>query len=205
MGNIIARTVSAMPEKEKHNCKIMFLQMAEVCCLFNASHKVNFEAVELPMEFNDIKMVPTKSKGIFTYARPIASIYKKTSLTFDYWVPKFIEWSSEIRSKKLKDWKGEAILEHETCTDFMRICLMFISDVKNNVPIAKTEDRESLLNLFGEEFIWIKKSAKREDIPGNNKKIIQGFSKLEKQTNIKIPLESWNRILYSSQIKNLIK
>lgn len=48
MSNIVMRTVSAVPEKQKNDIKIMFLQIAEVCSLFNASQKVNFEADELP-------------------------------------------------------------------------------------------------------------------------------------------------------------
>ena len=125
MSNIITRTVNAMPNDLKNTTKIMFLQIAEVCSLFNASHKVNFDAAELPENFEAIPMIPTKAKGFFTYASPTPCIYRKTSLTFDYWVPKFIEWTNEIRMKNLKEWTGDHILEHENCTDFMRICLLF--------------------------------------------------------------------------------
>ena len=205
MSNIVIRTVSAMPGKLKDTAKIIFLQIAEVCCLFNASHKVNFEADELPESFKAIQVMPAKAKGNFTYAMPTPSIYKKTSLTFDYWVPKFIEWTDEIRSKKLKNWKGDEILQHESCTDFMRICLLFLSNTKNNPPIAKAEDREAILRLLGEEFVWIKKSAKREDITGNNLKIASGLAKLNKQTGVDIPLESWSKIQQAAFIKSLIK
>ncbi|MFT3910730.1 MAG: hypothetical protein QM737_15035 [Ferruginibacter sp.] len=205
MSNIIVRTVAGMPDKFKNNCKIMFLQMAEVCSLFNASHKVNFDAEELPKDFDAIKMIPGKSKGLFTYAKPTPSIYKKTSLTFDYWVPKFIEWTEEIRSKKLKDWQGNAILQYESCTDFIRVCLLFLSDIKNNPPIAKAEDREAILKLFGKEFIWIKKSAKREDIPGNNDKIVLSLKELNKRTGIAMPFEAWVNIQQAPFIKSLIK
>lgn len=205
MNNITLRTVAGLPEKLKNEGKTIFLQLAEACCLFNASHKVNFEADELPQQYDMIKMVPGKSKGTFTYAVPTASIYKKTSLTFDYWVPKFIEWTEEIRNKKLKDWKESAILEHESCTDFMRVCLMFLSDPKNNPPIAKTEEREALLKLAGEEFVWIKKAAKREDIPGNSAKIKKAVDQLSKECKISIPLEAMNRILQSDFIKPIIK
>jgi len=30
-------------------------------------------------------MVPAKKKGFFTYAEEMPSLYKKISLTFDYW------------------------------------------------------------------------------------------------------------------------
>lgn len=205
MSNIVTRTISAMPDRLKNNAKIMFLQVAEVCSLFNASHKVNFEADELPKDFEAIQMTPAKAKGIFTYALPTPPIYKKISLTFDYWIPKVIEWTDEIRIKKLKDWKGESILQHESCTDFMRICLLFLSDTKNNPPVAKAEDREALLKLLGEEFVWLKKSAKREDIKGNNAKIVSGLKQLNKQTKIEIPLESWSRIQQAAFFKSLIK
>lgn len=204
MSNITLRTVEGMPEKFRNDTKIIFLQVAEVCSYFNASHKVNFEADELPVNFKEIAMM-SKGKGIFTYEKPTPYLYKKTSLTFDYWMPKFIEWAQEIRDKKLKDWKGAAILLHESCTDFMRTCLLFLSDNKINPPIAKAEDREALLKLFDEEFIWIKKSAKREDIPGNNKKLVAALTELNKQTGIAIPLEAWGRIQQSAFIKALLK
>lgn len=205
MSNIIVRTVSAMPEKMKNDAKIMFLQIAEVCCLFNASHKVNFETEELPEGYNSIKVIPGKMKGVFTYAVPTASIYKKTSLTFDYWVPKFIEWTSEIRDKKHKEWKGESIFQHESCTDFMRICLLFLSDPKGNPPIAKAEDREALLKLCDEEFAWIKKSAKREDTPGNNQKLVTILKRISKEVGVDIPMEAWSRIQQTAWMKVLLK
>lgn len=205
MSNITLRTVAAMPANLKNDTKKIFLQTAEVCCIFNASHKVNFETEELPTGFEEIKMIPAKAKGVSTYAQPLPSIYKKISLTFDYWIPKIIEWTIEIRSKNLKDWKNENILQQESCTDFMRICLLFLSDTKNKPPIAKAEDREAILKLFGEEFIWIKKSAKREDIKTNSSKIKECFAQLNKQTGIDVPMEAWSRILYSSFIKSLIK
>jgi hypothetical protein len=204
MSNIVARTIPAMPEQLKNNAKIMFLQIAEICCFFNASHKVNFEVSELPEGYDEIRMT-AKGKGVFTYAFPIPSLYKKISLTFDYWVPKFLDWCHEIRDKGLKDWKGEAILEHESCTDFMRICLLFLSDTKHNPPIAKAEDRETFLKMFGEEFVWVKKSAKREDILTNSEKLREGLARLNKEVGIDIPLESWSRISQASFIKGMMK
>jgi hypothetical protein len=205
MSNITLRTVSAMPEDLKNYTKIIFLQTAEICCIWNASHKVNFESEEIPTGFDEIKMMTAKGKGIFTYAQPLPSIYKKTSLTFDYWIPKILEWTEEIRSKGLNDWKGVEIMKHESCTDFMRICLLFLTNTKNNPPIAKAEDRESLLKLFGEEFTWIKKSAKREDIIANSAKITNGLHQLSEETGIDIPIEAWSRILYAPFIKPFIK
>jgi hypothetical protein len=205
MSNITIRTVAGMPANLKNETKKIFLQTAEACILFHASHKVNFEAEEIPSGFDDIKMTAGKAKGIFTYAEKSPSLYPKTSLTFDYWMPKILEWTEEVRSKNLKNWKGENILQHESCTDFMRCCLMFLSDTKNNPPIAKAESREALLKLLGEEFIWIKKAAKREDIIGNNKKLAAGLKELNKQTGIDIPLEAWSRIQHTSFLKSLIK
>lgn len=205
MSNITLRTVAAMPEHLKNDTKKIFLQTAEVCCVFNASHKVNFEAAELPADFEEVKMIPSKTKGISTYAQPLPSIYKKTSLTFDYWMPKILEWTTEIRSKNLKQWKNDQILLHESCTDFMRICLLFLSDTKLNPPIAKAEDRAAILALLGEEFIWTKKSAKREDILTNSLNIRNGFDRLNKETGIEIPNEAWCRILQEPYIKAHIK
>ena len=46
-------------------------------------------------------MVPAKKKGFFTYAEEMPSLYKKISLTFDYWVPKILDWTQEIRKTDL--------------------------------------------------------------------------------------------------------
>lgn len=205
MSNITIRTVSGMPANLKNDTKKIFLQTAEVCLFFNASHKVNFDAEEIPTGFDQIKMIPGKAKGTYTYAEKIPSLYPKISLTFDYWMPKIFDWADEIRAKNLKDWKGETILEHESCSDFMRICLLFLSDIKKNPPIAKAEDREALLKLIGEEFVWVKKAAKREDIPGNNKKLSTGLNSISKRAGIDIPLEAWSRILQAPFIKSIIK
>ncbi len=203
MSNIVVRTVSALPEELTNPSKMLFFQIAEVCCFFHASHKVNFSSEELPV---DAEVIPAKTKDLYTYKEPTPSLYPKTSLTFDYWVPKFIDWTDEIRSKRLGDWKGKAILEHESCTDFMRICLLFLSDPKNNPPIAKAEDRVALLlGLFGKEFKWIRKSAKREDINQNSSNLQDGLAQLGKRSGIDIPLESWSRILQAPFIKSLLK
>jgi len=205
VSNITIRTVSGMPSNLQNYTKIIFLQTAETCCLFNASHKVNFAVEELPSGFDEVKMMPSKVKGSFTYACTMPSIYKKISLTFDYWMPKIMEWTEEIRSRNCKDWRGENIHQYESCTDFMRVCLLFLSDIDNNPPIAKAGEREALLKLMGEEFIWIKKSAKREDIIANSEKLNSGLSQLNKETGIIIPLEAWSRVLQTPFIKSLIK
>lgn len=203
--NITVRTLNGMPDNLKNDTKIIFLQIADCCSFFNASHKVNFESEELPENYSEIKMIPAKNKGNFTFAEKTPSLYGKISLTFDYWIPKILEWTEEIRDKGNQDWKGKNILEQETCTDFMRLSLMFLSETEKNPPIAKADDREKFIGLLGEEFIWLKKSAKREDIIGNNSKIISGLNELNKQVGFEIPLESWSRILYSQFIKPLIK
>lgn len=87
--NITIRTLKGMPDKLKNDTKIIFLQIADCCSFFNASHKVNFESEELPENYSEIKMIPAKVKGNFTFADRTPSLYGKTSLTFDYWVPKY--------------------------------------------------------------------------------------------------------------------
>lgn len=206
MSNITLRTLAYLPEGLKNEAKKMFLQTAHVCGIFNAAHKVNFEAEELPSGFDAVLMAPGKAKGQFTYAQPLPAIYRKTSLTFDYWVPKILEWTEEIRSKNLRDWRGEAILAHESCTDFMRCSLLFLSDTDNQPPIAKAEDREAILtNWFGSEFRWLKKSAKREDILGNNQRLVEGFHALNRAAETNIPLEAWSRLQNHIAINSLFK
>ncbi|TND09618.1 MAG: hypothetical protein FD123_975 [Bacteroidetes bacterium] len=203
--NITIRTVKAMPKTKAESTKKVMLQMAGICRIFNASHKVNFEPDELPHDFDDVPVQPAAKKGYYTYKDEMPSLYPKTSLTFDYWVPKLLDWTKEVRENKIKDWKNEAINAHEACTDFMRVCLLFISDHKNNVPVAKAEDREAFLKLFGEPFAWIKKSAKREDIAANSAGIKKGLAQLARDTGILIPLEAWNRLQQAAFVKPIIK
>lgn len=203
--NITIRTLNGISENLKNDIKIIFLQIADCCTFFNASQKVNFSPEEMPEHYEKIQMISSKQKGLLTYKIKTPSIYEKISLTFDYWVPKILEWTEEIRNNGFKDWQGKEIFGHESCTDFMRISLLFLSDFDKNLPIAKADDRQKILDLLGEEFVWIKKSAKREDIIENNKKLLAGLKELNIQTGIEIPLESWNRVLYSSYMKPLIK
>lgn len=203
--NITLRTLAGFPDNLQNEVKIMFLQMAEICCFFNASHKVNFTAEELPENYTAIKMQPGKTKGSFTYEAKMPSLYAKTSLTFDYWVPKIIEWTGEIREKGFKSWEGTDLMNHESCTDFMRISLMFLADTKLNLPIAKQDDRIKLMELLGKEFVWIKKSAKREDILGNNEKIKAGLQELNELTGIQIPFEHWNTVFNLPAFKPMFK
>ncbi|MDX2281589.1 MAG: hypothetical protein NW218_18520 [Saprospiraceae bacterium] len=206
MSNITLRTLACLSDGFKNDAKKMFLQTAHVCGIFNALHKVNFEKEELPDQFDAVPMLPGKAKGQFTYAQPLPAIYKKTSLTFDYWMPKILEWAEEIRSKNLQSWRGESILAHESCTDFMRCCLLFLSNPETHTPIAKAEDREAILtNWFGLDFVWVKKSAKREDILGNNQRLVEGFHALSKAAETNIPLEAWSRLQSHIAIKSLIK
>lgn len=205
MSNITLRTIAAVPDSLKNDIKTIFLQIADVCCIFNASHKVNFEPEELPVGYAEISMKPGKGKGSSTYADPLPSIYNKISLTFDYWGPRILEWSREIRDKGLREWKHDAILQHESCTDFMRICLMFLSDPSKSPPVAKADDREKLLGFFGKDFVWIKKSAKREDILSNNKSLVLGFTALNRLSGTEIPNEAWTRVQQAPFIKSLLK
>ena len=151
-GNITNRTLNGIPDELKNDIKIIFLQIADCCTFFNASQKVNFTPEELPEHYDKIKMIPSKKKGSLTYKDKTPSLYEKISLTFDYWVPKIFEWTGEIRDKGFKEWQGEEILVHESCTDFMRLSLMFLSDFENKLPIAKADDRQKLLNLLGKEY-----------------------------------------------------
>jgi hypothetical protein len=203
--NITVRTVNAMPKGKATDTKKVMLQLANACRIFNASHKVNFEAEELPQQFDEVPMTASAKKGIFTYKENVPSLYPKTSLTFDYWAPKLLDWTKEIRDKKVKDWKNGAATEFDTCTDFMRICLQFIADPAGNVPIAKAEDREAFLEILGEEFSWIKKSAKREDISANSGKLKAGLTQAGKAAGISIPFEAWSRLQQAKFIKPLIK
>lgn len=203
--NITVRTLNGITDNLKNDIKTIFLQIADCCTFFNASQKVNFAPEELPENYDMSAMIPSKKKGNFTYRDKTPSLYEKTSLTFDYWVPKILEWTEEIRKNGFKDWQGKEILVHESCTDFMRLSLMFLSDFENSLPIAKADDRQKLLSLLGEQFVWIKKSAKREDIIQNNKRLLTGLKELNTQTGVEIPLESWNRVLYSPYLKPLIK
>ena len=203
--NITLRTVKAMPKERQNDTKKIFLQIADICRIFHAGHKVNFEPDELPQDFEEVIMVPAKKKGFFTYAEEMPSLYKKISLTFDYWVPKILDWTQEIREKGLKEWKGDAIQEHETCTDFMRLALMFLSAPETNLPIAKSDVREKMLkNIFHEDFIWIKKSQKREDIPANSEKLKNCLDRLSSEVNMQINYEAWSRLLNLKYIKALI-
>jgi hypothetical protein len=195
-----------MPPALRNDTKKIFLQIAEVCAVFNASHKVNFDASELPEGFSDVPMAPAKKKGFFTYAAPLPALYAKTSLSFDYWVPKILEWVSEIRRDGLAAWRGTAILRHESCTDFMRIALLFLSDPIGSPPVAKSDDRQALLEtVFCEPFLWIKKSQKREDILKNNHAIVQGLNRTATSAGLKIPLEAWSRLLPLPFVKELLK
>ena len=203
--NITVRTVKAMGKRESNDTKKVMLQIANGCRVFNAAHKVNFEEAELPEGFSEIPMTASKKKGVFTYAEQVASLYPKTSLTFDYWVPKIFEVTREVREKKIRDWKGESTSQLESCTDFMRICLIFLSDTAHNVPIAKAEDRQAFLGLFGHEFSWVKKSAKREDVKANSDRIKAGFETVSSEAGIAIPFEAWSRLQYAPFVKPLIK
>lgn len=201
--NITVRTVNAMPKGKADQTKLVMLQIANACRVFHAAHKVNFEKEELPQK-PEIAMTETKKKGIFTYVNPVPSLYAKTSLTFDYWVPKILDWTQEIRDRKTKDMKS-AVTGFESCTDFMSVCVLFLTDCKKNVPIAKAEDRAAFLALLGEEFVWKKKSAKREDIQVNSSGLAEGLSRVSKDSGIVIPLEAWSRLQQSGFVKPLIR
>jgi hypothetical protein len=203
--NITVRTVNAMGKREANDTKKVMLQIANGCRVFNAAHKVNFEEAELPEGFPEIPMTSSKKKGVFTYGESVAAVYPKTSLTFDYWVPKIFEVTREVREKKIRDWKGEPTSALESCTDFMRICLIFLSDPAKNIPIAKAEDRQAFLGLFGQEFTWLRKSAKREDVASNSNRIKAGLTEVSKETGMAIPFEAWSRLQYAPFIKPLIK
>lgn len=204
--NITERTVKAMPASLANDTKIIFLQIANTCRIFHAGHKVNFEKLEIPDDFDEIPMAAGKKKGFLTYAEDIPTLYRKISLTFDYWVPKILDWTQELREKGMSDWKGKSSMQQESCTDFMRIALMFLSDIKNNLPIAKWDVRENLLNkCFNEEFIWIKKSARQEDILANSKTLQHHLSKVTAETGLTIPTEAWSRILDIKPVKLILK
>jgi hypothetical protein len=203
--NITVRTVHAIGKGRANDTKKVMLQIASACRVFNAAHKVNFDEEELPDGFDEIPMTASKKKGVFGFAEAVPSLYPKTSLTFDYWVPKIFEVTNEVREKRIKAWRGDASSSLESCTDFMRICLIFLSDPAKQVPIAKAEDREAFLRLTGQEFTWLKKSAKREDIATNSNKLKAGLTEVSRESGIPIPFEAWSRLQYAPFIKTLIK
>ena len=83
---------------------------------------------------------------------------------------------------------------------------MFLSDTKINLPIAKWDAREALLNkCFETEFIWIKKSIKHEDIFVNSKALHYHLGRVAEETKLKIPTEAWSRILNLKPIKAILK
>jgi hypothetical protein len=200
--SITDRTVKAMPAALGNDTKKIFLQIASTCRIFHASHKVNFEATEIPTAFPEVPMVAAKKKGSFTYSDDLPTLYPKISLTFDYWVPKVLDWAQEIREQKFSEWKGEASFQHESCTDFMRQALLFLSDPASQLPICKQDMRQALLEqVFGTEFKWLKKSAKREDILANNRELARHLTQAGKEAGLTVPLESWNRIFEIKAVK----
>lgn len=203
--NITVRTVNAMPAARRNDTKKVMLEIASVCRVFNAAHKVNFDAEELPVDFNAVPMVAAKKKGVFTYKSAMPSLYPRTSLTFDYWVPKMLDWTQDIRAHRISEWRSGTATSLDSCSDFMSVCIAFLSDPDRNVPIAKAEDREALLGLTGETFIWKKKSAKREDVAANSAALKAGLERAGTEAGIRISSESWSRLQHAPFIKSLLK
>lgn len=202
--NVTVRTVNAMPAGKRNDTKKVLLEIASVCRVFNAAHKVNFVPEELPADFDAVPMAPGK-KGAFTFKQAMPSLYPKTSLTFDYWVPKVLDWTQDIRANGITAWKSDGATGLDGCTDFMNVCVTFLSDPQSNVPIAKVEDREAFLSLLGEPFTWKKKSAKREDVAANSSALKAGLAKAATGAGLDIPIESWSRLQHATFIKALIK
>jgi hypothetical protein len=203
--SIIVRTVNAMPAAKRNDTKKVMLEIASVCRVFNAANKVHFTPDELPHDFAEVPMTPSKKKGVLTYKADMPSLYPKTSLTLDYWVPKLLDWTRDIRAERVTQWKNGAATSLDSCTDFMSICLAFLADPSNNIPIAKAEDREALLELLGESFVWKKRSAKREDIAANSAALKAGLARVAKAAGIVIPSEAWSRVQHMPAIKTLLK
>ncbi len=87
----------------------------------------------------------------------------------------------------------------------MRIALMFLSAPESNLPIAKSDVREKMLkNIFSEDFVWIKKSQKREDILTNSEKLKNCLGQLSSELNMQINYEAWTRLLNLKYIKAFI-
>ncbi len=69
----------------------------------------------------------------------------------------------------------------------------------------KSDVREKMLkNIFYEDFIWIKKSQKREDILANSEKHKNSLDQLSSEINLQINNESWTRLLNIKFIKAFI-
>jgi hypothetical protein len=203
--NVTIRTVNAMPPGKRNDTKKVLLEIASVCRVFNASHKVNFAPEELPTDFDAVPMMPTKKKGIFTYQNEIPTLYPKTSLTFDYWIPKVLDWTQEIRAHGTREWRNGAATNLDSCTDFMTVCVSFLADPDSNVPIAKSEDRQAFLDLLGEPFIWKKKSAKREDVAANSAALKSGLARAAEAAGVDLSSETWSRLQHAPFIKSLLK
>jgi hypothetical protein len=61
-----------------------------------------------------------------------------------------------------------------------------------------------LKNIFYEDFIWIKKSQKREDILTNSEKLKSCLDQLSEEVNKQINYEAWTRLLNLKYIKAFI-
>jgi hypothetical protein len=202
--NITIRTVRAMPAAEANDTRLVLLEIANVCRIFNAAHKVHFDPEELPRDTGEIVMKPS-SGGRLTFRDAMQSLYPKTSLTFDYWVPKILEWTREIRATRTKGWKDGAATRLESCTDFMRVCPEFVAEPSDNVPIAKAEHRETLIRLAGETFVWTKKSAKREDVEANSRALKTILLDAADTAGMSIPLEAWSRLQHAPYVAAILK
>jgi hypothetical protein len=203
--NVTIRTVNAVAAGKRNETKKVLLEIASVCRVFNAAHKVNFAPEELPTDFDAVPMKPTKKKDVFTYQDEMPSLYPKTSLTFDYWVPKVLDWTQEIRSQGIRAWRNGAATNLDSCTDFMTVCVAFLAAPDSNVPIAKSEDRRAFLDLLGEPFIWKKKSAKREDVAANSAALKSGLARAAEGAGADIAIETWSRLQHAPFIKSLLK
>jgi hypothetical protein len=203
--SIIVRTVNAMPAARRNDTKKVMLEIASVCRVFNAANKVHFTRDELPRDFDEVPMRPSTKKDALTYEREMPSLYPRTSLTLDYWVPKLLDWTRDIRAERISEWRNGAATSLDSCTDFMSVCIAFLADPRENIPIAKADDREALLRLLGEPFIWKRRSAKREDIAANSAALTAGLARVSKSAGIAIPVEAWSRVQHVPSIRALLK
>jgi hypothetical protein len=70
------------------------------------------------------------------------------------------------------------------------------------LPVCKQDLRQGLLEgVFGEEFKWVKKSAKGEDVVGNTKVLVGCLGRAADAAGIRVPVESWGRVLGELKIK----
>jgi hypothetical protein len=73
------------------------------------------------------------------------------------------------------------------------------------LPVCKQDLRLGLVEgVFGEDFRWVKKSAKREDVVGNSTVLMECLGRASAEAGVRVPLEAWGRVLEVKGVKGVI-